>query len=317
MRTILVLLASIALPSVVLAQPNVLVTTSQLADVARNVAGEHANVTAMMGPGIDPHLYQATPRDVQNLQNADLILYHGMTLEGQLADVLESFARMRPTAAVAELAIPPDELLKADSEGLAVDPHIWMDARLFSMTAETVAEQLIAIDPDNEAAYRANAEAYRLQLLAVHGWIEEAIASIPEERRYLVTAHDAFAYYSAAYGITVAAVQGLSTESEAGVADIRETAEIIVQHGVPAVFIESTINPRTVEAVLEAVRNAGQETGVGGELYSDAMGAEDQPEGTVTGMLIHNTTVIVEALGGTVPPLPEQLDDWLRSWNQE
>lgn len=317
MRNILAALSLLTLSLPALAQPNVLVTTSQLADVARNVAGEHATVTAMMGPGIDPHLYQATPRDVQNLQNADLILFHGMTLEGQLADVLESFARLRPTAAVAELAMPAAELLEADQDGMAVDPHVWMDARLFSLTAAVIAEELTRLDPDNGDAYQANAEAYRRELLAVHDWIGAAIATIPEGTRYLVTAHDAFAYYGAAYGIEVAAVQGLSTESEAGVADIRETADTIIEYGVPAVFIESTINPRTIEAVLEAVHNAGHETKLGGELYSDAMGADDQPEGTVTGMLIHNTTVIVEALGGQLPPLPEQLDDWLRSWAQE
>jgi len=313
---ILSLLAFITISSAS-AQPFVLVTTGQLTDVARFVAGEHAEVAGMMGPGIDPHLYQATPRDVRNLQQADLILYHGLSLEGQLAEVLDRFARLRPTAAVAELAIPVEELLESDDEGLTYDPHVWMDARLFSLTADIVARELAAIDPANEDSYFHNAQVYREQLEALHEWIATATATIPEETRYLVTAHDAFAYYGRAYDIDVAAVQGLSTDAEASVADISEIAGLIVDTGVPAVFVESTINPRTIQAVLEAVADAGGGAGLGGELYSDALGPEDEPEGTMIGMLIHNTSVITSALGGSVPELPAELDAWLERWNQE
>lgn len=299
------------------AVPNVLVTTSQLADVTRNVAGAHANVTGMMGPGVDPHLYQATPSDVQHLQNADLIIYHGLHLEGQLGDVLARFAQLRPTAAVAEEAIPHELLIETDESGLTVDPHVWMDAGLFSLTAPVIAAHLGELDPENAADYHANAEHYVEQLRALHTWIGEAIATIPEESRILITAHDAFEYYSAAYGIQVAAIQGLSTESEAGVADIRETADLITELRVPAVFIESTINPRTIQAVLEAVNNRGFAAQLGGELYSDAMGADEEPEGTVIGMLIHNTSTITTALGGELPELPEELDGWVLRWQPE
>ncbi len=316
MKTVRVLLFLLSVTAAA-ARPQVLVTTSQLADVVRNVAGEHATVTAMMGPGIDPHLYQATPRDIHSLQQADLIVYHGMSLEGQLAEVLAAVARLRATAAVAETAIPASALLAADEEGLTPDPHVWMDARLFSLTAEAVADELAALDSANESTYRLNAAAYRDSLLALHDWIAAAIATIPEQKRHLVTAHDAFAYFGRAYLIPVSAVQGLSTESEAGIADIRETVSLIIRSEVPAIFVESTINPRTIQAVLEAVRAAGHQAELGGELYSDAMGPADQPEGTLIGMLVHNTTVITEALGGTVPELPAQLQDWARSWNRE
>lgn len=299
------------------AVPNVLVTTSQLTDVTRNVAGEHVNVNGMMGPGVDPHLYQATPSAIQQLQDSNLILYHGFHLEGQLADVLARMSQLRPTAAVAEEAIPHDLLLETDEAGMTVDPHVWMDAGLFSLTAPVIARHLSELDPGNEAAYHANAEHYVNQLAALDNWIRQAIATIPEQSRILVTAHDAFEYYGLAYGIQVAAVQGLSTESEAGVADIRETAALITELGVPAVFVESTINPRTIQAVLEAVSNSGFQAEVGGELYSDAMGAEDRPEGTVIGMLVHNTTVITTALGGEVPELPAELDGWAAGWSAE
>ena len=299
------------------AVPNVLVTTSQLTDVTRNVAGEHATVIGMMGPGVDPHLYQATPADVQHLQESDLILYHGLQLEGQLGAVLARFAQLRPTVAVAAEAIPAELLIETDESGLSVDPHVWMDAGLFSLTAQVIAGHLSNLDPDNAADYHANAEQYAKQLAALDSWIGEAIAKIPEESRILVTAHDAFAYYSAAYGIQVAAIQGLSTESEAGVADIRETAALITELGIPAVFVESTINPRTIQAVLEAVNNSGVQAQLGGELYSDAMGADSEPEGTVIGMLVHNTTVITSALGGEVPELPRELADWEKRWRQE
>ena len=308
MRTVLAAVI-LSLASLTVAKPNVLVTTGQLADVARNVAGEYALVTAMMGPGVDPHLYRATPRDVVNLQQADLILYHGMGLEGQLADVLERFADIKPTAAIADEALADEELLAADEAGTVKDPHVWMDASLFSQTAMVIAGHLANLDPGNADVYRANAVAYRQQLLSLHQWIGEAISSIPERNRQLVTAHDAFAYYGRAYVIEVAAVQGLSTESEAGIADIRATAELIIEAGVPAVFVESTINPRTIQAVLETVNASGTRARLGGELYSDAMGPEGEPEGTYIGMLIHNTSVITGELGGQLPELPAGLPE--------
>lgn len=309
-----ILLITFLLLGTVSSQPRVLVTTSQLADVTRNVAGELAEVIQMMGPGVDPHLYRATPSDVQDLQSSDLILYHGMRLEGQLAEVLDRFATIHPTAAIAEAAVPEQYLLSSDDDSLAYDPHIWMDASLFSLTAIEIAEQLAELDQANAAQYRANADEYRQSLLELHDWIGQAIATIPAGQRQLVTAHDAFAYYGQAYGIDVAAIQGLSTESEAGVADIRATVELIVEAGVPAVFVESTINPRTIQAVLEAVNNSGTRTVLGGELYSDAMGELGTPEGTYIGMLLHNTRVIVIALGGQLPELPAGLATWTEQW---
>ena len=296
------------------AQPLLLVTTSQLADVARNVAGGLVEIAQMMGPGVDPHQYRATPRDVQNLQDADLILYHGLHLEGQLADVLERFASIHPTVAVVENAIPEGDLLVADSEANAFDPHVWNDVGLFSRTAGVIATELAGLDAANAAVYEANATEYARLLRELDGWIAEAIAGIPEGSRHLVTAHDAFAYYGRAYGIAVDAIQGLSTESEAGVADIRATVRLLTESQVPAVFVESTINPRTIQAVLEAVHAAGVATGLGGELYSDAMGEPGTAEGTYVGMMLHNTSAIVSALGGDLPVLPASLRAWQEQW---
>lgn len=299
------------------AQTDVVTTTAMIADVVEEVGGEHVIVTSMMGPGTDPHIYQAAPSDIQALQRADLILYNGMLLEGQLGEVLERFGELKPVLAVVETAMTA-ELVKMDSsEHGTVDPHVWMDARLFSRVAHGVAEVLAGMDGDNAAEFRKNAEEYAGRLDVLHAWITAAVASIPEAQRVMVTAHDAFGYYGAAYGIDVAGIQGLSTETEAAVADIRATVDLVVQASLPAIFVESTVNPRTVQAVIEAAHNRGHEVSVGGELYSDAMGAADAMEGTLIGMLRHNTIIITEALGGTVPEWPDELSAWAEEWNVE
>jgi manganese/zinc/iron transport system substrate-binding protein len=295
---------------------NVLATIGMIADVVDNVAGECVEVTTLMGAGVDPHLYQASAQDVQLMQDADIILYSGYVLEGQLGDVLNRFADIKPTVAVSPASIETGDLITVQ-DIYGIDPHLWMDVSLWSKIAPTIAETLAELAPECAEDMMARAEDYQTQLSALHEWVGESIASIPEQQRVLVTAHDAFNYYARAYGIEVASIQGISTEAEAAVADIRETVDIVVESQVPAVFVESTINPRTIESVLQAARERGQQVEIGGELSSDAMGAEGTAGGTYIGMLYENTVTITEALGGTVPPLPDALAEWAEQWGIE
>lgn len=291
----------------------VVATTGMVADVAREVAGECAEVGAIMKPGIDPHLYKARPSDVRAFFYADLILYSGFHLEGQLAEVLEAFGRRKPTLAVAEAAVDEAETLRLPGSN-SVDPHLWMNAAYWARLPQVIAEALAELRPACREALLGRAEAYRAQLLALDAWVRAAVATIPPEQRVLVTAHDAFGYYGRAYGIEVASVQGVSTQAEAGLADVRGTIAAVVARKVPAIFVESSINPRTVQAVLEGALAQGVRTRVGGQLYSDALGDAGTPEGSYIGMIYHNTRLITEALGGAAPPLPEALATWARRW---
>jgi manganese/zinc/iron transport system substrate-binding protein len=268
----------------------------------------------MMGPGTDPHLYKASAGDVRLLFGADAILYAGHNLEGQLGQVLGKLAKRRPTRAVAEAAVPADRLL-AFAGAHYPDPHVWMDVSLWAGTAGVIAEVLGELAPECADAMQARAGAYAARLAALHEWVRASVATIPAEQRILVTAHDAFAYYGRAYGIEVAGIQGISTESEAGIADIRHIVDIVVARRVPAVFIESTINPRTIQAVIDAAAGRGHAVALGPQLYSDAMGEAGTAAGTYIGMLHANTHAIVTALGGRPVPLPGELVAWAERWH--
>lgn len=293
---------------------NAVVTIAMIGDVVENVGGDCVDVTAIMGPGVDPHLYEASAADVRTFQEAEVIFYSGYSLEGQLGDVLARFGEQKPTVAVSPSSIDPGNLITVQ-DIYGIDPHLWMDASLWSQIAPSIAETLAEVQPDCADQFTANAEEYQQQLQALHDWVGEAIATIPEEQRSLVTAHDAFAYYGRAYGIEVAGIQGISTESEASVADIRATAELVAETGVPAVFIESTINPRTIQAVVDAAQAQGSDVEIGGELYSDAMGEAGTAGGTYIGMIFENTVNIVRALDGEVPSMPDALSGWAEEWD--
>jgi len=293
---------------------NAVVTIGMIGDVVKNVGGDCVDVTAIMGPGVDPHLYQASARDVKTFQGADVIFYSGYSLEGQLGNVLGRFSSMKPTIAVSPSSIPPAELITVQ-DVYGIDPHLWMDASLWSKIAPTIADKLSELRPDCADAIKVNTNNYVKELQALHAWVKESVASIPDAQRILVTAHDAFNYYGRAYGIEVTGVQGISTESEAGVADIREMAKVVVERKVPAVFIESTINPRTVQAVIDAARQQGHEVDIGGQLYSDAMGEAGTAGGTYIGMIYENTKSIVTALGGELPAFPGALKNWAEEWD--
>ncbi len=295
------------------AQPSVVATVGMIGDVAATVAGDCVAVHTLMGPGTDPHLYQPPASDVQRLAGADGVLHLGFGLEGQLGTVLDRLGERAPVLAVGPAAIPDDDLIAVDSS-YGVDPHLWMDASLWARTVPVIAEFLAVLAPGCDGL-AARADGHAAELRALHDWVAAAMATIPEDRRALVTAHDAFAYFARAYGVDQLAIQGLSTEAEAAIADIIEVAELVVARGVPAVFVESTINPRTIDALIEAVRDRGHQVEIGGQLYSDAMGDTGTAAGTYIGMMHANTSAIVTALGGTLPPLPEALAGWAGRWN--
>lgn len=271
-------------------------TTGMVADLVRNVGGEHVRVGQLMGEGVDPHLYKASPGDVRVLSRADMIFYSGLHLEGTMADVLKSLARRKPTFAVtAKLEeTSPDRLLEVGED--YYDPHIWFDVSLWSEAAEYVGEVLAEADPDHAEDYRRNLEQYRDELSALHEYAREQIASIPEPQRVLVTAHDAFHYFGRAYGIEVEAIQGVSTESEAGVRKINELVDFLAERKIRAVFVETSVSDRNIRSLLEGASRRGHTVTIGGSLYSDAMGVEGTPEGTYVGMVRHNVDTIVSAL---------------------
>jgi len=310
----LALVAGLALGAPARAQtPLAVATVGMIGDVARNVAGACVELETLMGPGVDPHLYQASAGDVRLFRNAEAIFYAGYSLEGQLGEVLERMGEDKPTVAVGPASIDPGDLITVQ-DIYGIDPHLWMDAALWARIAPTIADTLAEVAPDCATEMRAGAEDYAASLKALDAWIDASIASVPEAQRVLVTAHDAFAYYGRAYGIDVRGIQGISTEAEAGIKDIRDVVELVVDLGVPAVFVETTINPRTIRAVIDAAADRGHEVRVGGELYSDAMGAPGTPAGTYIGMLRSNTVTIVSALGGEPAPWPDALAAWAERW---
>lgn len=321
----LLLLTAASLASGVHAQQppqplRVVATVGMIGDLAAVVAGECAAVTVMMGPGSDPHLYRASAGDVRALRDADLVLYGGLQLEGRLSEVLDAVSGRARAVAVSEGVIADDELIAGDF-GKVVDPHVWLDASLWSRVPGFIARELAAstgFDPACSDAAAERAAELEAQLLALHAWAETAFTSVPEQQRVLVTAHDAFKYFGRAYGVEVVGVQGVSTESEAAVADVRRVIDAVVEREVPMLFVESTINPRTIQAVREGVRQrGGADVAIGPALYADALGAGDTPQGTYIGMFVHDVVEIVAGLGGTPGPLPAAVAAWQERWGYE
>ncbi|HEY8475950.1 MAG TPA: zinc ABC transporter substrate-binding protein [Chloroflexota bacterium] len=270
-------------------------TIGQITDLVRNIGGDRVEVVGLMGPGVDPHLYKASESDVAKLNSADIIFYNGLNLEGKMADLFVRMARTRPTVAVTE-DIPVDRLREPPEFQGHYDPHVWFDVTLWKLAAERVERALVELDPQHAATYRENAARYQKELDELHAWIKTEIATIPPQQRVLVTAHDAFGYFGEQYGMEVVGLQGISTETEAGVADVQALAELVASRGIKAIFVESSVPHRTIEAVVEAVRARGKEVRIGGQLYSDALGAPDTPEGTYIGMMRYNVRTIVDAL---------------------
>lgn len=274
---------------------HVVATTGIIADVAQRIAGPRARVEALMGPGVDPHLYKASESDVRRLSEADLVLYNGLHLEGKMGDILTKMARTRPVVAVSEEI--PQELLREPPEFLGqYDPHVWFDVSMWAKTLGPIVRELSALDPEHAKEFEANAAALGKELDELDAWVKAQILTIPEPHRILVTAHDAFGYFGRRYGMQVVGIQGISTLSEAGLKDVDRVVSLVVDQKVPAVFIESSVPRRSIEAVQAAVRSRGHEAAIGGQLYSDSLGAAGSPAGTYPGMVRANVATIVNAL---------------------
>lgn len=268
-------------------------TTGMVADIVRNVGGPHVEVTALMGEGVDPHLYKATPRDVSLLNGADAIFYSGLHLEGKMSDIFVRLARRKPTVAVTDTI---DRSLLLEIPGGLHDPHVWFDVSIWSEAAAWAAESLEQFDPPHAEDYQHNVAAYRSELAELHQDCRREIATIPERQRVLVTAHDAFHYFGRAYGIDVKAIQGVSTASEASVKEINELVDYVVAHNIKAVFVETSVNERNIESLIAGCAAQAHHVRKGGSLFSDAMGRPGTPQGTYIGMVRHNVETIVNAL---------------------
>lgn len=276
-------------------------TVGMVADIVRSVAGNRAHVIQLVGEGVDPHLYSPTRNDVVALTQADIIFYNGLLLEGRMGDLLVRMARRgKPVHAVAEVILDQDDYVLTDEDD-RFDPHIWMDVRGWMKAVEVVTQALSDFDPAYADTYRGNADRFLVELEELDEYARSVLGSIPARRRVLVTAHDAFSYLGRAYGLEVRGIQGLSTDSEAGIRDIEELIRFLVERDIPAVFIETSIADRNVRALVEGARARSHMVRIGGTLFSDAMGPSGSYEGTYIGMIDHNVTTIARALGGEAP----------------
>jgi manganese/zinc/iron transport system substrate-binding protein len=275
----------------------VVATIGMIADAVERVGGARVEVEGLMGPGIDPHLYKASEGDLRRLERADVVFYGGLHLEAKMADVLERIGDRRATQAVTD-PIPRSELLRPAAFAGQYDPHVWFDVGLWIGAVEQIRDTLAELDPPSAELYRRNAEAYVAELRELDAYVQAQARRIPPGRRVIITAHDAFNYFGRAYGFEVRGLQGISTAAEAGAGDVQGLARFIAERRIPAIFVESSVSPRTIQAVREAVRSRGFDVEIGGSLFSDAMGDPDTPEGTYVGMVRHNIDTIVEGLRG-------------------
>jgi manganese/zinc/iron transport system substrate-binding protein len=278
-------------------RPRVTTTIGMIADVASNIGGDLVRVIGLMGPGIDPHLYKPSAGDIVRLGDADLILFGGLHLEGRMSETFEKIDELgsKPTVAVSE-SIPKGQLLTVGEN--TWDPHVWFDVTLWRIVAETIASSLTSAFPEHTEAFAANAETYLARLDDLDAWIFRQVDRLPEPQRVLITAHDAFSYFGRRYGFEVHGLQGMSTAAEAGAGDVQDLAAFIAEREIRAMFVESSVPPSTIEAVQAACRARGWDVAIGGELYADAMGEAETPDGTYIGMVRANVNTIVNALLG-------------------
>ena len=273
----------------------VVTTIGMITDVVKNVGGPRVEVTGMVEPGVDPHFYNPTPKDVQRLGSAHIIFYNGLYLEAKMGDILAKMSEDTPTVAVTDAVDRSLLLTPPEYDGL-YDPHLWFDVKLWMQTVEKVRDALSEYDADNTALYRSNAERYLTKLMELDEYVKSQVERVPSQQRVLVTAHDCFNYFGKAYGFEVRGLQGISTATEVGIADVQELATFIVERRISAMFVESSVSSRSLEAVKAAVKSKGFDVRIGGVLFTDAMGNEGTPEGTYIGMIRYNIDTIVHAL---------------------
>ena len=273
----------------------VVATIGMISDAVKIIAGDKVEVTGLMGPGVDPHLYKATKGDIDLLDNADLILYNGLNLEAKMTEIFEKMRNVKPTVPVAEKV--EDSLLRHPPEFQGhPDPHVWFNVLMWKTAVQSVAEALVQNDTVNRQIYENNLADYLDSLEALHQWVAQEMSTIPEARRVLVTAHDAFGYFGRAYNIEVRGLQGISTVTEAGLFDITHMIDMLVERRIKAVFVETSVPRKAIDAVVEGCKANGHDIKIGGLLFSDAMGSEGTPEGTYVGMVRHNVNTIAKAL---------------------
>jgi manganese/zinc/iron transport system substrate-binding protein len=293
-------LAGMSAPVLAAGAINIVATTGMIADAARRVGGDAVTVHALMGPGVDPHAYRQTRSDIVAMTRADLVLWHGLYLEAQMERFFEELGRKRSVVAVAE-GLPKDQLLGHEDYENRFDPHVWMDARMWGGVVDAVAVALGDARPDLAPTFIANAIAYKSELSFLADYADATLAKVPADQRILLTAHDAFGYFGRAYGFEVIGIQGISTQSEAGLNRVSALVDMMVDRKLEAVFVESSVSDRNVRALIEGAAAQGHTVKIGGELYSDAMGVQGTYEGTYLGMIDHNVTTIATALGADVP----------------
>jgi manganese/zinc/iron transport system substrate-binding protein len=282
-------------------KPTIVTTVGMVTDITRAVVGDRAEVVGLMGEGVDPHLYKPTRSDIQKLMNADVVLYNGLLLEGKMTDSLIRAATAgKKVYAVTELLDEKFLLEPEDFQGHQ-DPHVWMDPKAWAKAVEVVRDKISEFDPPGKESYHSHAAAYLKQLDELDSYATRVLGTIPDKQRVLVTAHDAFNYFGRRFGFEVVGIQGISTESEAGLKDIERIVTLLVDRKVGAVFVESTVSDRNIKALLAGAKAKGHDVNIGGQLFSDAMGAPGTYEGTYIGMIDHNITVIARALGGEAP----------------
>jgi manganese/zinc/iron transport system substrate-binding protein len=287
-------------PAIAQKSLSVVATTSMIADALRQVGGERVQVTALMGPGVDPHIYRQTRSDIVAMTKADAVFWHGLYLEAQLEEFFKDLGKRKTVIALAD-TLPKDRLLGNSAYEGRHDPHVWMDPRMWKGVVTAARDALIKLDPASAETFNANTQRHLGEIDALASYSDKAFATVPQSSRVLITAHDAFNYFGRAYGYDVLGIQGISTESEAGLKQIEELVNVIVSRKISAIFVESSVSDRNVKALIEGAAAKGHKAVIGGELYSDAMGAPGTYEGTYIGMIDHNTTVITRALGGQAP----------------
>ncbi|MEM6340234.1 MAG: zinc ABC transporter substrate-binding protein [Pseudomonadota bacterium] len=278
----------------------VVATTGMIADAVTNIGGDLVEVQALMGAGVDPHAYRQTRTDIVAMANADLVLWNGLYLEAQMEDFLIGLGEGGNVVAVAE-AVPENLLLGSEDYEGRFDPHLWMNPNLWSRVVINIRDALVDVHPESADAFNANADAYLAELSDLARYTNEVLSSVPVESRVVLSAHDAFNYFGNAYGFEVVGIQGISTESEAGLQRIGALVDMLVQNDIRAVFVETSVSDRNIQALIEGAAAEGHEVVIGGELFSDAMGEPGTYEGTYIGMIDHNATTISAALGGTSP----------------
>lgn len=272
---------------------SIVTTIAQIAEPISVIGGDKVSVQSLMGPGVDPHLYNATQGDIKKLEGGDVVFYSGLHLEGNMTEIFEQIGKSKPVLAIGD-AIPKDQLLSDDAG--AVDPHIWFDIHLWKQALDSAVEELKKVSPEHADLFEANKVKYFEELDALSEESKEKLSQIEKDKRVIVTAHDAFGYFGRMHEMKVVGLQGLSTEDEIGISDIDETIQTLLEYSIPAVFVESSINPNSIKAVIEGAASKGLDVKLGGELFSDAMGQEGTPEGTYIGMYRHNVDTIYKAL---------------------